>query len=285
MDQVVKIADIGIMPALQLLLDRSIRRAGLLARALQPSLGQAPQPSQKGGSRFVNALTDVDILIQDQVGADILTLFRDASFFGEEYESDRISRYIPKDRPYIITLDPINSTLYYRYQLPIYEIIVTICRPDWTLCGALLYRPAFTQAFIASCVHDMPRALRIEEALRSEVFAFSPHTSRSRNVYLDAVYAPKAELVRAAGFEPIFPWRDFKGETDWDYASCDILLGRCRGVLNPGAQLIDAAATGFIAACAGGVWEAGPFDPLTKKYTYGLSASDEQAAAVLRQLL
>jgi fructose-1,6-bisphosphatase/inositol monophosphatase family enzyme len=282
-----QIGKLGIHAALLRLMPY-VRQAGRIAFALQPAIRASTNLTEKGGSRFGSALTDADLIIEDRFGGDLLTLFSDASFCGEERAQDRISRYVPGDQPYIVTLDPVNGTLYYRDGLPLFETIVTICDREWNILGAVAYRPAFEalglpqlgDLFFASGERGAySNGVQGEEGLKLDTH------DAPKVVYLDEAYSHKEDLVRRAGYTPVFPWRDYAGQPDWPYASCDVLTGECRGILNPNAQLIDSAAFGFIAKRAGGIWEAGTFDPETLRYSYGLSASDPHTAELLRSLL
>lgn len=282
MSQQKTIAAMGIEKALELMLPH-VRRAGQTAQRLQGQI-KALDRREKGGSFFASAITDADVLLQDILGSAILNQFSDATFYGEE--QDHISIYFPKEAPYRITLDPINGTAYYRDGLPQYEIILTICDAEWTMLGALIWRPAYDEGFLGFVDAEGEREA-VHIPVLSEALEFGAYPLRlafesaPKRVYLDAAYAHKADLVRAAGYEPIFPWRDYASQPDWPHASCDVLLGTCRGILNPRAQIIDAAAFGFIVECAGGFWLAGALDPETKRYRYGLSAIDPETAELL----
>lgn len=282
-----RIADIGVAQALYALVPY-VRSAGRLAAALQPAIATRADKTEKGGSPFASALTDADLLIEDRLGSDLFMLFSDASFHGEEHSNDRISRYIPDDRHFVITLDPINGTLYYRDCLPQYETIITVCDRAWNMVGAIVYRPALDEIFLGYDWNGQCRATRSvyqgETCILTEELSI-PNIDAPKVVYLDRHYSDAEDLVRRAGYTPIFPWRDYAGQKDWPHASCNLLSGRCRGILQPRAPLIDSKAFGFIAECAGGIWKAGPLDTSTLLYDYGLSATNEDAAAVLKSLL
>lgn len=290
MDTRFKIADIGVEAALRKLLP-FVRSAGRLAHRLQPQI-KAMGRGEKGGSFFASALTAADLLLEDRLGGDILGLFRDARFYGEEHQIDQISRFFPDDAPFIITLDPINGTAYYRDGLPQYEEIVTICDHNWEMMGSLVYLPAEDRGYIAYLDRfETPHVQRfgVSGGRQPQAeFAFTPYrlpTDSARAVYLDEAYSVRAHIVEAAGYEAIFPWRDYRGQPDWKHASSGILTGLCRGILNPNAQIIDAEAFGFIAAAAGGHWEAGVLDRETKRYEYGLSATDLEVTELLRRVM
>ncbi len=288
-----KIGQIGIKAALAALLP-CIREAGLLARTLQPFMSEADTGLDKGGSQFASALTDADLLVEGKLGGDILLRFADASFYGEEYKQDRVSKYIKDGKPYLVTLDPINGTLYYKYGLPTYEVIVTICDDACRMLGALIYRPMYDDTFLGwkdprdgsdAAYHVTFRERGLPTPLLPKVDRLVLKHTGERVVLLGRDYSDQAETVRAAGYTPIFPWRDFNGQKDWKYASESLLTGASVGRLGAGAQLIDAGAFGFLMERAGGIYEPGPFDSEQKTFAHGLMAADEETARLLRALL
>jgi fructose-1,6-bisphosphatase/inositol monophosphatase family enzyme len=275
-------AEVGVRRTFEIL-EPCIRQAGELALAMQPLVGQRGTELDKGGDRFGTALTDTDLLIEDRLGADILRLFKDLSFHGEEHAGDRVSRYVPQDRPFILTLDPINSTATYRDGSTHFEIIMTICDRKWNMLGALAYLPASDTIFIGRNLGGGKEAYHKTKGCPGDLYI--RESTAPNIVYLSAAFTDKADIVRRAGYEAVFPWRDYDGQPDWPYASCDILKKRCRGILQMDAQVIDSKAFGFIGQCANGIWEEGSFVPEKLKYSYGLSASDKRTADLLRSLL
>ncbi len=301
--QLQRIQDLGIRAALFTLLP-SVREAGLLARRLQPFMSLGDTRLSKEGSPFASALTDADLLIEDRIGQDLLLRFSDASFYGEERPTekkerqgepcDRISRYIPDGRPYIATLDPINGTLYYKNGMTTYEVIVTICDADWRMLGVLVYRPMYDDVFLGwkdprdgsdAAYHVTFYERGLPTPMPPKIERLTLKQADERVVLLGRDYGDQAGTVRAAGYIPVYPWRDFNGQPGWNYATESLLTGGSVGRLGAGAQLIDTAAFGFLVERAGGIHQPGPFDPDQKTFAHGLIATNEETASLLRALL
>ena len=287
------IGSIGVEAAMRRLLP-CLRRAGRIAVTLQPLLAHDVQ-EEKGGTLFASALTAADLLIENQFGADVLQLFSDVGFYGEEFDRDLISSFFPKEADFYITLDPINSTAYFRDGLPQYEVLMSICDRRWRMLGAIAYLPAQDEAYIAyvsrgrphaSVTKFYPRSLE-DVTTTSRVLTLTPiNSAQSKLVYLDAKYSAQESLVRDWGYMPVFPWRDYRREhaSTWVHASHAVLTSQCCGIMNPHAQLIDAGVFGFIARCAGGFWDVGTFDAQTMRYAYGLSAADAKTHELLHEV-
>lgn len=279
----------GVRVAIQTLLPR-VREAGQLAAALQPLIQKTDAPPQKEGEHIGHtSLTHADILLEDRLGSDVLMLFEDASFFGEEHAHDRISRFIPMDHPFIITVDPINGTWMYSGGLPLYETIVTICDRDWNILGAIVYRPIFDEAFIAwneggsaqtQHVHwnDMVVTVQDVDLSKRDVPA---------RLHLDRAWHPHESLLRNAGCELVDIWSDYAGQMDWPYSQADVLLGKCRAMAWKGrwSTFIDAAVFCFVVECAKGVWRRGSLDREKLVYSYTIAATDVATADLLEGLI
>lgn len=244
--------------------------------------------AQKGGNPFASALTDADIAVQTAFALRLKTTFADVSFYGEEAEHDRVSKYIPSGRPYTVTLDPINGTLYYKHGLPIFETIVTLCEGD-RIIGALIYLPAKNILFRA-INHGGKRQLD-EYRLNSQGDILDQVTrelcqqkKRQRVVLLGEEFADRESAIKAADLRPVFPWRDFNGQKDWTHASSGILLDDCVGILNRSTQLIDGGAVAFAAECAGAHWLHKPLNA-DMRYEDNVLAVDDKIASLLMSLL
>ncbi len=286
------IGDVGIREAIERLLP-SVITAGRIVRALQPAVAAQEDRKEKGGSRFSSALTDVDLIIEDRLGADVLMLFSDASFAGEEAKSDHISRYVPAGRKYLITLDPVNGTLYYRDGLPIYEVIVTICEGNTgNIRGVMIYAPAREEAFLAYYQHrDIPVAWRLkfsdEARLRYEeqllICQSSDHVKG--DIYLASQYERHEEELTRLGYRVLFPQRDYDGRKDWSFHTANLLTGECVGTFRHDAPLIDHIAFGFVLECAGGCVSRGKYDPATMTFAHHVVATDKDTFDILMSLL
>lgn len=288
-----RVEEIGVENALVKLLP-IVREAGVLALKLQPRIKSVPAPRQKRtGSPFADALTAVDVLVEDRIGTAAL-MFEDVSFFGEEHAVDQISRFFPSDAPFVVTLDPVNGTRWYQDGLSHFEIILTICNRAYDILGTIIYLPATDVAFVSFVG-------RLEDRRCQRVtFEDSPSNTRPlivragdhalpanapKLLYLDSVYAPHKGIARAAGYDVVYPWLDYAGQKDWAHASHGVLTGLCRGIMNPRANLIDSGAFAFAVDCAGGRSHWADLDRETKRYAYMLSAADQEAYNVMGEIL
>lgn len=110
-----------------------LRLAAGYARQIQAKI--AAQPSKEGPTKFAAALTDADLSIQTFVEVALLGSFPDIRFYGEEFEQSYNTKYFrsialgPAD-DYLVTLDPIDGTLFYMDGFPNYQIIVTVLNAD-----------------------------------------------------------------------------------------------------------------------------------------------------------
>ena len=288
----VAIGEVGIPVAIERLLP-SVVAAGRLARALQPAIHAQEDRQEKGGSRFASALTDVDLLIEDRLGADILLLFSDASFAGEEAESDRVSRYLSAGRKYLITLDPVNGTLFYRDGLPLYEVIVTICEGNTgNIRGVIIYVPEKEEMFVAYYQReDSKIAFRYTFSrtaplrYESRRLACEPSGGQKGCIYYAADHARHQAELERLGYQVVFPLRDYTGRKDWPHHVHNLLLGDCVGLFRHRSQLIDTGAFGFVLACAGGYVSRGEYDPATMTFAHHVAAADKETFDVLMGLL
>ena len=285
----IRIGEVGIQAALRALLPK-VRDAGQLAARLQPLIANVRGPEQKEADHVARALlTHADLLLEDRLGSDVLMLFEDASFHGEEHASDRISQFIPSDCPYVITLDPINGTWQYTYGLPHYETILTICDRNWKFLGAIVYRPAFDEAFVAWSENGRAQAEHIRwQAAEPSVQRYNIRDINApRALHLDIAWQQHKEKFRDANYTLVDIWTDFAGQADWPHSQADVLLGKCRAMVwkAPWSLHIDAAVFGFITECAGGVWRRGDLDRETLTYSYSIAAADEATADLLERLI
>ncbi len=110
-----------------------LRLAAGYARHIQSQV--AAQPSKGGPTKFSAALTDADLSIQTFVEVALLGAFPHLRFYGEEYAQSYNTKYfraisLGPAGDYLVTLDPIDGTLYYMDGLPHYQIIVTVLNAD-----------------------------------------------------------------------------------------------------------------------------------------------------------
>lgn len=107
----------------------SLRLAAGYARQIQSRI--VAQPGKGGATRFSDALTDADLSIQTFVEVALLGAFPSIRFYGEEYEKSYNTKYfraiaLGPAGDYLVTLDPIDGTLFYLDGHPNYQIILTV---------------------------------------------------------------------------------------------------------------------------------------------------------------
>ncbi|MDJ0569464.1 MAG: inositol monophosphatase family protein [Pleurocapsa sp. MO_192.B19] len=92
-------------------------------------------PAKDAGDNILSAaLTDADLSIQTVVEVALLGTFPDISFYGEEHEQSRNTKYFSSTKlganDYLITLDPIDGTKYYLDGFDNYQIILSVLNAD-----------------------------------------------------------------------------------------------------------------------------------------------------------
>ena len=111
----------------------SLRLAAGYARHIQARI--SAQPDKTGPNMYSTALTDADLSIQTFVEVVLLGSFPTIRFFGEEFEQSYNTKYfraidLGPDTDYLVTLDPIDGTLFYMDGFPNYQIILTVLNAD-----------------------------------------------------------------------------------------------------------------------------------------------------------
>ena len=89
---------------------------------------------------FQQALTDADLSVQNFLEVALLAEYPDICFYTEEEDKSLNMKYFPTNAEYEISLDPINGTQFYRDNLRIFDIIITITRHD-DVVSAITYLP------------------------------------------------------------------------------------------------------------------------------------------------
>jgi len=110
-----------------------LRRAAAYARQIQPMIKALPSKDE-GDNFFATALTDADLAVQNLVEVVLLGSFPQISFYGEEFEISGNTKYFRslKFEPqgdYLVTLDPIDGTQFYKDGHSNYQIILTVLSP------------------------------------------------------------------------------------------------------------------------------------------------------------
>jgi fructose-1,6-bisphosphatase/inositol monophosphatase family enzyme len=111
-----------------------LRLAAGYARQIQTKIATLPAKGA-GDNFFAAALTDADLSIQTLVEVALLAKFPRLSFYGEEYEQSRNTKYfgsttLGRQDDYLITLDPIDGTKFYLDGFDNYQIILSILNRD-----------------------------------------------------------------------------------------------------------------------------------------------------------
>ncbi|NES19425.1 MAG: inositol monophosphatase family protein [Symploca sp. SIO3E6] len=110
-----------------------LRMAAAYARQIQPMIGTLPSKDE-GDNFFAAALTDADLAVQNLVEVVLLGSFPQISFYGEEFEISGNTKYFrslkfESQGDYLITLDPIDGTQFYKDGHSNYQIILTVLSP------------------------------------------------------------------------------------------------------------------------------------------------------------
>lgn len=236
------IKQIGIFEAMKLLLP-TVYAAGKVARVIQKEImnGADPQLAKDLGNPFADALTDADLLVEDIIGSAVATLFNDASFYGEEEKMDRVSKYIPQGREYLITLDPINGTRYFKNGLPCYEMIMTFCS-EQSIKGVMIYFPHTEQIILVE--DGIP-------VLASQGDPFKTIIKKNPTILLGEPFAYARAELEAQGYTVVMPMLDYHDTGAWDICPAGILDGRIDGMALGSSQLIDNVAIAYAAESLG----------------------------------
>lgn len=256
------IADCGVPHALATLMPTLVH-AGEIALTIQEGLlnGSIVNSHAKEGDRATAALTQADLLIESVTGARILTTISDARFFGEEGVLKGTDLF-PASAPYLITLDPVNGTLYFRSGVQQWNIVLTISH-ELEMLGAVVYLPYADRFYVgirgegafitdsSRLVRGAWRRFRLPEARRAVEVLKGPN----------AAHAAAQLSVRGYGIVDIDDFQE--GDRTWDQASQGILTGTLCGLLRENADFIDNVAIAMIAAEAGGFTFHEPVNPDT----------------------
>ncbi|MEM6715079.1 MAG: inositol monophosphatase family protein [Cyanobacteria bacterium P01_D01_bin.6] len=224
-----------------------LRLAASYAHHMQSKI--AAQPAKEGPNPFSMALTDADLSVQTFVEVALLGSFPDIRFYGEEFEQSYNTKYfraidLGPEGDYLVTLDPIDGTLFYMDGFPNYQIILTVLNADG-FEAVLALSPAEDRYYYAL----RGQGTRVGQ-LAQDLDACSRLTlSPAKAVLLGTRMAPLKS--RLSDRYPIISVSE-------DYA-CDrpipnvngILKGQLGGVVLSAGKFIDGAALAFLAQEAG----------------------------------
>ena len=225
----------------------SLRLAAGYARHIQSRI--VAQPAKDGANKFSSALTDADLSVQTFVEVALLGSFPTIRFYGEEHKQSYNTKYFrsielgPQD-DYLVTLDPIDGTLFYMDGLPNYLIIVTVLNAD-DFEAVLAISPDENRYFYAlrgQGTHVAPLDKGLDEATPLEI-------SPSNTVFLASLMAPlRAKL--SDRYTVISSSEDYSPDTAIPSTN-GILKGELAGAVLSRGQFIDGAALAFLAREAG----------------------------------
>jgi fructose-1,6-bisphosphatase/inositol monophosphatase family enzyme len=224
-----------------------LRLAAGYARHIQDQI--AAQPAKEGATKFATALTDADLSIQTFVEVALLGSFPELRFYGEEFEQSYNTKYfraidLGPDGDYLVTLDPIDGTLFYMDGFPSYQIILTVINADG-FEAVLALSPAEGNYY-----HAFRHQGTYVGHLEDDLDTCQPLSLSSDNtVLLGTRMAPlKAKL------DDRYPIIDISGDYSPEHripTVNGILKGELAGVVLAAGKFIDGAALAFLAQEAG----------------------------------
>ncbi|MEM8714351.1 MAG: inositol monophosphatase family protein [Cyanobacteria bacterium P01_G01_bin.4] len=225
----------------------SLRLAAGYARHIQSRI--VAQPAKDGANKFSSALTDADLSVQTFVEVALLGSFPTIRFYGEEYQQSYNTKYFrsielgPQD-DYLVTLDPIDGTLFYMDGLPNYLIILTVLNAD-EFEAVLAISPEEDRYFFAlrgQGTHVAPLDKDLDDAAPLEI-------SPTNTVFLASLMAPlRAKLDDR--YAIISSSEDYSPNNVIPSTN-GILKGELAGAVLSKGQFIDGAALAFLAREAG----------------------------------
>ncbi len=224
-----------------------LRLAANYSRHIQSKI--ATQPAKAGPTKFAAALTDADLSVQTFVEVLLLGTFPDIRFYGEEFEQSYNTKYFraidlgPQD-DYLVTLDPIDGTLFYLDGFPNYQIIVTVLNADG-FEAVLALSPAEDRYYYAlrgQGTYTGQLAQALEDCQPLQINA-------NKTVFLGTRMAPlKAKL--SDRYDVINVSEDYSHDTAIPNVN-GVLKGQLAGVVLAAGKFIDGAALAFLAQEAG----------------------------------
>lgn len=224
-----------------------LRMAAGYSRHIQTKI--AAQPAKDGPTKFSAALTDADLSIQTFVEVALLGSFPNIRFFGEEFEQSYNTKYfraidLGAEGDYLVTLDPIDGTLFYMDGFANYQIIVTVLNADG-FEAVLAISPAEGHYYHAFR-NQGTRIGNLEQPLDD---CQPLQINSNSTIFLGTRIAPlKSKL--SDRYPVISVSEDYSHETGIPNVN-GILKGDLAGVVLAAGKFIDGAALAFLAQEAG----------------------------------
>ncbi|MEL6260244.1 MAG: inositol monophosphatase family protein [Cyanobacteria bacterium J06626_6] len=223
-----------------------LKVAATYAQQIQHRIATHPD-KYDGDNLFANALTDADLSIQTFVEVTLLAKFPTVRFYGEEYEKTYNTKYfraidLGPQGDFLVTLDPIDGTRYYKDGHPNYLVMMTIINADG-FEAAIALRPADNCYYYSlrnqgTFIGTMADGLDECKPLKID--------NPGDKVVLGTALSPLAPMVRSH-----FPVVDLKTEYSADTPIPPInglFTGEVAGVILASAQFIDTAALAWMAS-------------------------------------
>lgn len=195
------------------------------------------------------ALTDADLSVQNMIEVATLARYPDVAFDPEEADKSVNLKYFPTDAPFLITLDPINGTAFYKDGLPIFDIIITILEGK-RIVAAIVYLPAKGLFFIGIQGHG---AFSTTKEGVPHNTTWSPFRLQPQS---DIVLTYRCPVEVEEQLRQVLPVRDIQRDyhpRDWNFSINSILTGDITAFVKTQVQIIDWGAIAFIAELSGGV--------------------------------
>lgn len=237
---------------------------------------------------FANALTDADLSIQTFMEVTLLAKFPNMRFYGEEYETTYNTKYfraidLGPQGDYLITLDPIDGTLYYKDGHPNYLVILTILNAD-EFEAAIALSPA------NNCYYYSLRGQgTFKGAMSDELDECQPLKIEDPGdtVLLGWALSEMAEEVRSQFSSVIDIKTDYSKTTPVPPIN-GLLTGEVAGVMLASAQFIDTAALAWMASEMGyyiSTFSGAALSPLSDCENYRRSEIIVSATEAMQQKL
>lgn len=225
-----------------------LRVAAGYARHIQGKIAAQPEKSD-AATPFGAALTDADLSIQTFVEVALLGTFPNLRFYGEEHAKSYNTKYfraidLGPAGDYLVTLDPIDGTLFYMDGHDNYQIILTVLNAD-DFEAALAISPAqdcYYYALRGQGTHTGPLSADLEDCAPLTI-------TPGQHIFLGTQMAPlKAKL--GDRYPVISVSEDYSPETGIPNVN-GLIAGDLGGVVLAAGQFIDGAALAFLAREAG----------------------------------
>lgn len=224
-----------------------LRLAASYSRQIQSKI--AAQPSKGGPTKFSAALTDADLSIQTFVEVALLGSFPNIRFYGEEFDKSYNTKYfraidLGETDDYLVTLDPIDGTLFYMDGFSNYQIILTVLNADG-FEAVLALSPAEGHYYYALRGEET-RIGRLEQDLDD---CQSLQISANDTIFLGTRLAPLKPKL-SDRYQVISVSEDYSHKSPIPNVN-GILKGDMAGVILAAGKFIDGAALAFLAQAAG----------------------------------